>query len=165
MRPDVELHPGANANAVEYFRDIFPRASVHVVQRRAGGLAIVDEHVGVLAPMKSKVAAPVDGVYSVKHIAPLFTRAARSVLTVHDMLVIDRPRDYPRSKRLLLRLPYALSLTRADLLVWVSDVTRHQLPSYYPELERRAVVVPLAVRTGASMGRHRRRNDYRDPEQ
>jgi glycosyltransferase involved in cell wall biosynthesis len=67
------------------------------------------------------------------------------VLTVHDMLVIDRPRDYSRSKRLLLRVPYILSLTRADLLVCVSDATRNRLLSYYPELERRSVVVPLAA--------------------
>jgi len=42
-------------------------------------------------------------------------------------------------------MPYVLSLTRADLLVCVSDATRHRLLSYYPELERRTVVVPLAA--------------------
>ena len=145
-RPDdVELHLGVNAVAQGWFREAFPRASVHAVQKRTGGLAILDEHVGALAPVARKVAAPVDVVHSVKHIAPLFTRGARSVLTVHDMLVVDRPRDYSRSKRLLLRVPYALSLTRADLLVCVSDATRNRLLSYYPELERRAVVVPLAA--------------------
>lgn len=142
---DVELHLGVNSGAVEYFRDVFPKASVHAVQRRTGGLAILEEHVGALAPVGRKVVGPVDVVHSVKHIAPLFTRRARSVLTVHDMLVIDRPRDYSRSKRLLLRVPYVLSLTRADLLVCVSDATRNRLLSYYPELERRTVVVPLAA--------------------
>ena len=130
---------------MEYFRDTFPTASVHPVQKRTGGLAILDEHLAGLAPFGRQVGAPVDVVHSVKHIAPLFTRGARSVLTVHDMLVVDRPLDYSRSKRLLLRVPYALSLTRADLLVCVSDATRNRLLSYYPELERRAVVVPLAA--------------------
>jgi len=142
---DVELHLGVRAGAVEYFRDTFPKAHVYAVQKRSGPLAILEEHVGALAPVGRKVAARVDVVHSVKHIAPLFTRGARSVLTVHDMLVVDRPRDYSRSKRLLLRVPYALSLTRADLLVCVSDATRTRLLSYYPELERRAVVVPLAA--------------------
>jgi glycosyltransferase involved in cell wall biosynthesis len=142
---DVRLHLGVNTGAVEYFRDIFPTASVHPVQKRIGGLAILDEHLAGLAPFGRRVEAAVDVVHSVKHIAPLFTRGARSVLTVHDMLVVDRPLDYSRSKRLLLKVPYALSLTRADLLVCVSDATRQRLLSYYPELERRAVVVPLAA--------------------
>jgi glycosyltransferase involved in cell wall biosynthesis len=115
------------------------------VQKRTGGLGILDEHIGALAPVGRRITAPIDVVHSVKHIAPLFTRGARSVLTVHDMLVVDRPDDYSRSKRLLLRVPYALSLTRADLLLCVSDATRQRLLSYYPELEHRAVVVPLAA--------------------
>jgi glycosyltransferase involved in cell wall biosynthesis len=142
---DIRLHLGVNAGAVEYFRDTFPTASVHCVQKRTGGLAIIDEHLAGLAPFGRRVEAAVDIVHSVKHIVPLFTRGARSVLTVHDMLVVDRPLDYTRSKRLLLRVPYGLSLTRADLLICVSDATRQRLLSYYPELERRAVVVPLAA--------------------
>ena len=145
-RPDdVELHLGVNAAAVDWFRDTFPKAAVHAVQKRTGGLAILDEHLGAFAPVGRKIGARMDVVHSVKHISPLFTRGARSVLTVHDMLVVDRPRDYSRSKRLLLRVPYVLSLSRADLLVCVSDATRNRLLSYYPELERRSVVVPLAA--------------------
>ena len=142
---DVRLHLGVNTGAVEYIRDTFPTASVHPVQKRTGGLAILDEHLAGLAPFGRQIGAPVDIVHSVKHIAPLFTRGARSVLTVHDMLVVDRPLDYSRNKRLLLKVPYALSLTRANLLICVSDATRQRLLSYYPELERRAVVVPLAA--------------------
>src|SRR6187551_1834385 len=101
QRPDdVRLHLGVNAGAVEYFRDAFPTASVHSVQKRTGGLAILDEHLAGLAPFGRQIGAPVDVVHSVKHIAPLFTRGARSVLTVHDMLVVDRPLDYSRGKRL-----------------------------------------------------------------
>ncbi|MBL8927051.1 MAG: glycosyltransferase family 4 protein [Pseudonocardia sp.] len=145
-RPDeVILHLGVNTRAEEWFRDTFPTARVHPVQRRTGGLAVLDEHLAGLAPFRRRIEAPVDVVHSVKHIAPLFTRGARSVLTVHDMLLVDRPLDYSRSKRLLLRVPYGLSLTRADLLICVSDATRQRLLSYYPELERRTVVVPLAA--------------------
>jgi glycosyltransferase involved in cell wall biosynthesis len=145
QRPDVSLHIGVNTGAEEYFRDTFPAASIHPVQKRAGALAVVDEHLAGMVPIGRRIGAAVDVVHSVKHIAPIFTRGVRSVLTVHDMLLIDRPLDYSLSKRLLLRVPYALSLTRADLLLCVSDATRHRLLSYYPELERRAVVVPLAA--------------------
>ena len=144
-RTDVELHLGVNVHAADWFRDAFPTASVHPVQKRTGALGLLDEQVGPLAPLARKVAGPVDVVHGVKHISPLFTGRARSVLTVHDMLVVDRPRDYSRSKRLLLRLPYASSLCRADLLVCVSDATRSRLLSYYPELEPRTAVVPLAA--------------------
>ncbi len=144
-RTDVELHLGVNAAAADWFRDAFPGAWVHPVQKRTGALGVVDEQVGPLAPLARKVAGPVDVVHGVKHISPLFTGHARSVLTVHDMLVVDRPRDYSFSKRLLLRVPYAFSLSRADLLVCVSAATRHRLLSYYPELESRTVVVPLAA--------------------
>src|SRR4051794_9024412 len=76
-RPDdVSLHLGVNADAdaVEYFQDTFPTASVHPVQKRTGGLAIVDEHLAGLAPFGRRVESAVDVVHSVKHIAPLFTR-------------------------------------------------------------------------------------------
>ena len=144
-RTDVELHLGVNAAAAAWFRDAFPSASVHPVQKRTGALGVLDEQVGPLAPLARKVGGPVDVVHGVKHISPLFTGRASSVLTVHDMLLIDRPQDYSRSKRLLLRVPYAFSLGRADLLVCVSEATRNRLLSYYPELESRTVVVPLAA--------------------
>src|SRR4051794_36857932 len=99
---DVRLHLGVNTAAEQYFRDTFPTASIHAVQKRTGGLAILDEPLAGLAPVGRQVESHVDVVHGVKHIAPLFTRGARPVLTVHDMLVIDRPLDYSRGKRLLL---------------------------------------------------------------
>jgi glycosyltransferase involved in cell wall biosynthesis len=144
-RSDVRLQLVVNRDAADYARDLVPRARVHAVQKQVGGRGVLDELVGPLAPFTRAACGPVDVVHGVKHIVPVFTRGARSVLTVHDMLVRDRPRDYSRSKRLLLSAPYGLALTRADLLLCASAATRSRLLSYYPEVAGRATVVPLAA--------------------
>lgn len=91
-----------------------------------------------------QVGRPVDVVHGVKHLLPRTSSALR-VLTVHDMLPLDRPWDFALPKRLLLRGPYLKSIHSADLLLCVSAATRQRLTSYAPAVARRAHVVPLAV--------------------
>src|SRR5690349_18803787 len=54
-----------------------------------------------------------DVVQGTKHLLPKGV-AARTALTVHDMLLFDRPGDFPGAKRFLLRQPYDASLRQAD---------------------------------------------------
>ena len=85
-----------------------------------------------------------DVVQGAKHLVPRGT-AQRTVLTVHDMLLFDRPADFPLPKRVLLRRPYAASLRQADTLLCVSAATRARLVEWSPELADRTAVVPLAT--------------------
>ena len=85
-----------------------------------------------------------DVVQGVKHLLPLRTDALR-VLTVHDMLLLDRPRDFGAAKRLLLPRPYRSSIADADLLLCVSSATRDRLAALLPGSEQRAEVVHLAT--------------------
>jgi len=81
-----------------------------------------------------------DVVQGAKHLLPRSV-AARTALTVHDLLLLDRPDDYPLAKRTLLRRPYAASLRQADVLVCVSTATRDRLLRWDSGLASRATTV------------------------
>lgn len=85
-----------------------------------------------------------DVVQGVKHLVPRFARA-RTVLTVHDMLELDRPHDFSRAKRVLLRGPYLASIRSADRVICVSAATRERVRHWLPEDAARSAVVPLAT--------------------
>lgn len=89
--------------------------------------------------------AGIDVVHGVKHIVPARSSDAAKVLTVHDMLLLDRPGDFPAVKRVLLRRPYLASIRDADLVLCVSAATRARLLDYVPSVADRTVVVPLAA--------------------
>ncbi len=91
-----------------------------------------------------RLASRFDVVQGAKHLLPRGI-AARTALTVHDMLLFDRPADFPLPKRLLLRQPYAASLRQADTLLCVSSATLGRLTDWSPQLAARAAVVPLAT--------------------
>jgi glycosyltransferase involved in cell wall biosynthesis len=69
------------------------------------------------------------------------------VLTVHDMMMLDRPDDFPLLKRQLLPHPYLASIREADALLCVSAATRARLLEYEPAAAAKAHVVPLASST------------------
>ncbi|GAB3196460.1 glycosyltransferase family 1 protein [Geodermatophilus arenarius] len=85
-----------------------------------------------------------DVVQGAKHLLPRGVRA-RTALTVHDLLLFDRPDDFPLPKRTLLGRPYAASLRQADTLVCVSAATRDRLLRWDPRLAPRAAVAPLTT--------------------
>lgn len=85
-----------------------------------------------------------DVVQGTKHLLPRGARA-RTALTVHDMLLYDRPQDFGTAKRTLLRRPYAASLRQADVLVCVSAATRERLAASVRGSRARSAVVPLAT--------------------
>lgn len=87
---------------------------------------------------------PFDVVHGTKHLLPS-VGSARRVLTVHDLLPIDRPRDFPRFKRTALVSPYRASIRSADVLLCVSAATRERLLVDQPTAGPRTVVVPLAM--------------------
>lgn len=87
-----------------------------------------------------------DVVQGAKHLLPRGV-AARTALSVHDLLLFDRPGDFPLPKRLLLGRPYAASLRQADALLCVSAATRDRLFRWDSRLAPRADVVPLTTST------------------
>jgi glycosyltransferase involved in cell wall biosynthesis len=85
-----------------------------------------------------------DVVHGTKHLLPRNGRSRR-VLTVHDLLPIDRPQDFPWLKRRALVGPYRASVRDADVLLCVSAATRDRLVEDQPSAAPRAAVVPLAM--------------------
>lgn len=87
-----------------------------------------------------------DVVLGTKHIVPARTHSLR-LLTVHDLLLLDRPGDFPVLKRRLLPAPYRRSLAQADVPVCVSEATKARLAAHDPAAGERAAVIPLATAT------------------
>lgn len=85
-----------------------------------------------------------DVVHGTKHLLPA-VGGARRVMTVHDLLPMDRPQDFPLLKRTALVGPYRRSVRAADVLLCVSAATRARLLADQPAVAARAVVVPLAM--------------------
>jgi glycosyltransferase involved in cell wall biosynthesis len=141
-RPEVELHVLALAASREFFAGLLGAPDrVHTIPDGLPVVAssVLERYAGVAALRRRW-----DVVHGCKHILPWRSSALR-VLTVHDMLLLDRPRDFPRLKRTFLGRPYLASIHDADTLVCVSAATRARLLAYAPEVESRVRVVPHAV--------------------
>lgn len=140
-REDVEVHLLASAEAAEPLGAIVggpdrvvqlpnvPGALVPSFERFALGRLLADRF---------------DVVQGTKHLLPRGV-AARTAITVHDMLLLDRPGDFGAVKRRLLRQPYVASLHQADTLLCVSSATRDRLTHWAPRTAGRSAVVPLAT--------------------
>lgn len=141
-RPDVELHLLVNPEAAEGLADLvgsrdrlhalppLPDPAVPAYERSALGLRLRGRY---------------DVVQGVKHLLPRGLGRTHGVLTIHDMLLVDRPQDFGAAKRTLLRLPYAGSIRGADTLVCVSEATRARLTAFDPRTTARSTAVPLAT--------------------
>jgi glycosyltransferase involved in cell wall biosynthesis len=140
-RDDVEVSVLAAAPAADTLREVVGDARrVHVVPQLPTPVLSMWERRGRM-PVGDP---PFDVVHGVKHLLPHRSRALR-VLTVHDMVLLDRPADFPVLKRVLLPPAYRASLRDADVLVSVSEATRRRLAAYDPAAAGRTAVVPLAT--------------------
>jgi glycosyltransferase involved in cell wall biosynthesis len=145
-RGDVELHVLVTPGGAEFFGTRLPPARLHRVSRAPTAVRSLLEREGVLP-------GGFDVVHGAKHLIPRRSRGARTVLTVHDTLLLDRPADFGRAKRSLLRTPYLASMREADVLVCVSRATRARLLDYVPSARPRVRVVPLAASTALAAAR------------
>ena len=140
-RDDVDLHLLATAEAAGPLGDLLgnrgsvvrlpalPDASVPAFERWALGRLLRDRF---------------DVVQGTKHLVPVGVRA-RTALTVHDMLLLERAQDFGLAKRTLLARPYSASIRQADTLLCVSAATRDRVRHWEPGSVDRAAVVPLAT--------------------
>lgn len=140
-RDDVDLHVLTTPEVFEFFGQLVDRNRLWRAPVLPTLLRSVIERSGVGLPAFN---ARIDVLHGTKHLLPRRSTAHR-LLTVHDMLPIDRPRDFSASKRLLIRRPYLESIREADSLICVSDATRDRLRSVAPGAANKATVVPLAT--------------------
>lgn len=140
-RDDVQLHLLSSPEAAEPLTELVGDPSRVVRLPRVPDAAVPAVERSVL---KVLLRRRFDVVQGTKHLLPRGV-AARTALTVHDMLLLDRPADFGTAKRVLLRRPYLGSLRQADTLLCVSAATRDRLAHWTPALAGRAAVVPLAT--------------------
>ncbi|GAB3237257.1 glycosyltransferase family 1 protein [Kineococcus gypseus] len=143
-RDDVELHLLTSPEAEQPLADLLGCHGRTVAVPRVPGALVP----AVERYLLGRRLRGFDVVQGTKHLLPRGV-AARSVLTVHDMLLFDRPQDFPTAKRHLLRQPYAASLRGADVLACVSAATERRVLEWSPRLAGRTVVAPLA--TGSAL--------------
>jgi glycosyltransferase involved in cell wall biosynthesis len=137
-RDDVAVHVACTQDAADWWAELLGADAVHPSTSMPTTAAAIRDMAGWGIP------GGFDVLHGAKHLLPKPRLARVHLLTVHDMLPLDRPRDFPPAKRLFLRRPYLDSLRRADLLLSVSEATRNRLVSYLPEVADRVQVVPLA---------------------
>lgn len=142
VRPDVELSVLTTTPTRAFFTDLLGREDrVHVIPSLPTAVRSMLERPGTLVPAFHR---PFDVVHGTKHLVPSVGRACK-VLTVHDLLPMDRPQDYGLLKRTALVRPYRASLRNADLLLCVSATTRDRVVADSPAVGARCAVVPLAM--------------------
>ena len=138
VHPDVALHVLARSAARSFFVDLLGDSQrVRTLPNLPTPALSLIEHVG------AGQRGDFDVIQGTKHVLPLGRRAHR-MLTVHDMLLMDRPSDYSVTKRLLLRPTYRGSIRRADSIVCVSEATLQRLRALVPT-PAPSTVVPNAV--------------------
>jgi glycosyltransferase involved in cell wall biosynthesis len=141
-RDDVALTVLARPGTVPFFSDLLAGSGQVAVAPSlpTPGLSLLErEGLGVRA-----LRQPFDVIHGTKHLIPRRGNGQR-VLTVHDMLPLDRPGDFGTLKRSLLVRPYLASVRQASVLFCVSNATRERMSSYLPEARAKAVVIPLAM--------------------
>lgn len=142
-RPDVELSVITSPAAQPFFAELLdgPARVLTLPPLPTTGQAVVERFT-----RRCEAGSPVDVLHGTKHLVPRRARALR-LLTVHDMLPFDRPQDFGRAKRLLLRSPYRASIRDADVIACVSTATLRSMQKRVFGAASSAGVVPLAVST------------------
>lgn len=142
-RSDIELHILCASPTAQFFRELLDQPTrIHSVGSMPVALRSALERQGsTLFPRLG----PFDVVHSAKHLVPNHCDGAMKLMTVHDMLPLDRPSDFGTLKRRFLRGPYLASVRTADRIVCVSEATRDRLCSYVPSASDKSVVVELGI--------------------
>jgi glycosyltransferase involved in cell wall biosynthesis len=140
-RPDIELSVVTTRGAAPYWRGRV--ASPQLVDVLPDGPSPARAMLERYSQVVDR-GGPYDVVHGTKHLLPRRSSAIR-LLTVHDLVLLDRPRDFGLVKRTLLRRPYLATLREADMLTCVSAATRDRLLRQLPEVAPHTLVVPLAV--------------------
>lgn len=143
-RDDIMVHVHCRPAAVPFFVDELGIAPERL-HPTARGSAVTDSVWEVMAggTLAERIAA--DVVLGSKQLVPWRSGGARRVLTVHDMVPMDRPSDFGPLKRLLLPPAYRRSIRAADVLACVSEAARIRLRRHVPEATSKAVVVANGV--------------------
>lgn len=144
-QPDVEVHVVASRAARDWWvEQLGSSARVHVGKGWQHDRGSNRRHSDVSGAGQVPAGVAFDVVHSAQHLLPPPMGALR-VLTVHDMLPLDRPAETDHSEALRLRGPYLESIREADLIVCVSAASRSRMLAYVPTARNRSLVIPLAA--------------------
>lgn len=140
-REDIALEVVVATDARDFFVDQLGVAPDRVHAQRGGVMA------RSLAERMGRLGVDLDAfdvVHGTKHLLPRRVRCC-ALMTVHDLLPLDRPLDFSVAKRRILSPYYLASVDEADALACVSEATRVRLLTHRPGVASRAAVVPLAL--------------------
>jgi len=123
-RDDVEMVPVASPKGAERLRQRFPNLNQIII---LPGRSVISRSLKERYLLNKQLRqAKVDLVHATKHIVP-HRVGCPTVLTVHDLFVFTRTKEYSLARQLLLPTIYRRSLAEADRVITVSDAIRQQL--------------------------------------
>jgi glycosyltransferase involved in cell wall biosynthesis len=140
--PGIEIHVVCNAGGAGFFHTklSIPDNRIHTLPTSNVIAMSLLERFGLHRVFRE----PWDVVHGFKHLVPKWANASLRVLTVHDTILLDRPLDFGRLKRSLLRRQYIGSVRDADKIVCVSEAAQSRIEAHAPDVVGRTAVVRLA---------------------
>jgi glycosyltransferase involved in cell wall biosynthesis len=124
LRTDLEVIPVTAAGRVTWLREHVPGIDEVITTRAGNGIRRSAEERYRLRARLAR--AHIDVVHGTKHILP-WRSCCPTVLTLYDLFVFTRGRDYRAAKRLLLPIVYRQSIACADRVIALTESIRRQL--------------------------------------
>jgi glycosyltransferase involved in cell wall biosynthesis len=107
--------------------------------------ARVERRLGRSPEVRRGADPPGDVFHATNHMFPFKVRAARTVLTIHDVTILLFPQWHPAARLRLMGQALAPAAARADRIVTPSHYTRHDVLKLLPVDPERVVVVPGGI--------------------
>ncbi len=147
QRSDVEVHVHCRPEAVRFLlRDL--GISPHRLHPSAPSSTVAASLAERFTIGRLMQRIDADVVFGSKQLLPRASGRDRDVvrlLTLHDMLPLDRPGDFGLAKRVLLPPAYRRSINDADIIACVSNAAQDRLLAHEPQVAARAMVVANAM--------------------
>jgi alpha-1,3-rhamnosyl/mannosyltransferase len=126
---------------------VFPEANVEVVIPSWCGAvrARIRRQLGYVAEIGRDIEPPVDVFHATNHIFPYHVRAARRVVTIHDMTLLLHPEWHPPDRLAVMVPSFEPAVTLADHVITPSASTRNDVIKLLSVDPDRVSVIPEGV--------------------
>lgn len=125
-----------------YLSELSSRFPSHVAIAPEGGAGVIAGHLWeqAILPLRLKRS---DMLFSPANSGPLCVR--RQVVTIHDVVTLDRPEWFGNAKAALYRAITPRLARRVARVITISEYSKQRLLAHVPMDERRIVVIPNGV--------------------
>lgn len=140
LNPDYIIHFGVNYTSDELqdeFRD-YENISFYVFKQKNKWRRMFSEY-----PKLSNVYDYMHFQYIIPFLK--FNKKCKYINTVHDVLFLDFPKDFPLTYRLSRKILFGYSSRKADLLLTVSNYSKQRIAKHFNINENKIYITPNGV--------------------